>query len=322
MCYSAIVQQSLHVLARRFLATIDWGAYERLFADRADGQRLDIPRALDQYVLELSDREAHRSQELIAQYRDRIEAQWQQELFKQRTRVGDRSRELQAKETKAGRRDLEIGLRKAAALSEKLRRLRSSEVSEDDKRIFPRWYAPVIVEDGGNRVIRPMRYQCRIAGKPAVYDKRFPGTYNARRDSLNEFWAPLYGSHHAIIVVESFFENVPRHLYEKRELAPGETEQNAVLHFNPDSGVPMLIACLWSHWSGEGEPSLDSFAAITDEPPPEILETGHTRCIVSIQERNVNDWLSPAGLTRTRLEEVLTDKVMPVYEHMVEQQAA
>jgi hypothetical protein len=44
---------------------------------------------------------------------------------------------------------------------------------------------------------------------------------NARRDNLNGFWSGAYGQHHGIIVVDSFFENVPRHLYEKRELAAG-----------------------------------------------------------------------------------------------------
>ena len=39
------------------------------------------------------------------------------------------------------------------------------------------------------------------------------------------------------------------------------------------------MACLWSHWSQKDEPELDLFAAITDEPPPEIAETGHQRCI-------------------------------------------
>jgi putative SOS response-associated peptidase YedK len=124
------------------------------------------------------------------------------------------------------------------------------------------------------------------------------------------------------MVVDSFFENVPRHLYEKRELAAGEQEENMVLHFNPNTGGPMLIASLWSHWTGAGEPSLDSFAAITDEPPREILETGHTRCIISIKEENVQDWLSPQGLPRQRLEQILTDKVMPLYEHVVEERAA
>jgi putative SOS response-associated peptidase YedK len=47
-----------------------------------------------------------------------------------------------------------------------------------------------------------------------------------------------------------------------------------VLHFNPNSGVPMTIACVWSHWTHESEPELYSFAAITDDPPPEVLATG------------------------------------------------
>jgi putative SOS response-associated peptidase YedK len=69
------------------------------------------------------------------------------------------------------------------------------------------------------------------------------------------------------MVIDSFYENVPKHLYEKRELAPGERESSTVLHFNPNSGEPMTIACLWSHWTHESEPELYSFAAITDEPP-------------------------------------------------------
>jgi hypothetical protein len=32
----------------------------------------------------------------------------------------------------------------------------------------------------------------------------------------------VYGKNHGIIVIDSFYENVPKHLYEKRELAAGE----------------------------------------------------------------------------------------------------
>lgn len=48
----------------------------------------------------------------------------------------------------------------------------------------------------------------------------------------------------------------PRHLHEKRELALGERESNMVLHFNPNTGAPMTVACLWSHWTHETEPDL------------------------------------------------------------------
>ncbi len=322
MCYSAIIQQSLLTLARRFDATIDWSAYENVLAQRAQGQKLDITRGLDEYILGLADSGAQRSQQLITQYRARVESEWQQELFKQRKRLVDRERELALKETKTGRKDAQIARRKVEQLSDKLKRLRMPQIDEEDNRIFPRWYAPVIVNDGGRRVLRPMRYQCRLAGKPAFYDKKFPGTYNARRDSLDNYWSPVFGKHHGILVVDSFFENVPRHLYERRELAAGEAEENRVLHFNPDTGTPMIIACLWSHWEQAGEASLDSFAAITDEPPQEILITGHTRCIISIKEANVRDWLSPEGLSKQRLEEILSDKVTPLYRHVVEEREA
>jgi len=36
----------------------------------------------------------------------------------------------------------------------------------------------------------------------------------------------------------------------------------------------------------------------------------------------VQDWLSPQGLPRQRLKQILTDKVMPLYEHVVEERAA
>jgi hypothetical protein len=39
----------------------------------------------------------------------------------------------------------------------------------------------------GKRVVRAMRYGCRTSGKPANYDVRYPGTYNARRDNLEGF---------------------------------------------------------------------------------------------------------------------------------------
>jgi hypothetical protein len=46
--------------------------------------------------------------------------------------------------------------------------------------IFPLSYAPVLIAEEGRTVIKPMRYTCRLAGKPADVEKRFPGIYNAR----------------------------------------------------------------------------------------------------------------------------------------------
>lgn len=51
---------------------------------------------------------------------------------------------------------------------------------------------PVMVMENGRRAIKLMRYQCRPAGKPAFYDEKCPGTYNARMDNLRGFWKGQY----------------------------------------------------------------------------------------------------------------------------------
>ena len=106
-----------------------------------------------------------------------------------------------------------------------------------------------------------------MAGKPATYDERYPGTYNARRDNLEGFWSDVYGTQHGVMVVNSFYENVANHVFERRELAPDEKPKNLVLHFNPQPPLEMLVACLWSHWTHKSDPDLYSFAAVTDDPP-------------------------------------------------------
>ena len=138
-----------------------------------------------------------------------------------------------------------------------------------------------------------MRYQCRLAGKPAFYDSKFPGTYNARRDNLEGFWKSLFGRSHGVMLVNAFYENVARHNVEGRALRAGEKPQNVVLEFKPRPAQDMLVACLWSRWSAPGEPDLLSFAAITDEPPPEVAAAGHDRCIIPIRPENLRCLAEP-----------------------------
>lgn len=162
-----------------------------------------------------------------------------------------------------------------------------------------------------------MRYTYRLSGKPANYDVRYPGTYNVRRDNLEGYWNSVYGKNHAVMVVTGFYENAPRHLFEHRELKEDERESNVVLQFNPRPAIEMTIACLWDEWTKPGEPSLLSFAAVTDEPPEEIAATGRKRCITALKDPNVAEWLAPNGVPRSRLEELLSDKERPYYEHRI-----
>ena len=317
MCYSARVVQKFEHLSRHYGAEVDWESFREIYMRRADGENIKMSRELDRnYLHPVTD-----TQRLTREYIDRYVAnktsEWETEIFTQRRRLGNAERSLALKETKKAREEVRIATKKVTALLERLADLRRSEPAEEDDRIFPAMYVPLIVTENGRRVIKPMRYACRLAGKPADYDQRFPGTYNARRDSLTGFWNNVYGRRHGLMVVSGFYENVPRHLYDRRELQAGQAAQNLVLEFNPKPSIEMLMACLWDRWTGAGSQDLYSFAAITDEPPQEIAATGHQRCIIALKDENLSEWLSPAQVGKDRLEAILSAKEAPYYEHRV-----
>jgi putative SOS response-associated peptidase YedK len=239
----------------------------------------------------------------------------EQELFKQRKRLADAERTLQTKVTKAATESQRIATDKIAWTKGKLEDLQRTELKPRDSRIFPGHYAPVMVMEDGQRVVKPMRYQCRIAGKPASYDVKYPGTYNARRDNLEGFWKPCFGQTHGILLVEVFYENVSKAKFEGTLLETHERDENVVLEFRPSNGELMHVACLWSRWSAPDEPDLLSFAAITDEPPPEIAAAGHDRCIIPIKPEHIDAWLNPDASDLAAMYAVLDDRDRPYYEH-------
>jgi putative SOS response-associated peptidase YedK len=315
MCYSAQVRQNIHELARRYGANIAYDMFAQLFRRRLEGEDIKATRALEENFAEpKSDLERQIKADIDA-YRAKRVSEWETDLFKQRKRVVDAERSLQTKETRKAREDIRIGNKKIADYLERLADARRSDPKEKDSRIFPMVYAPVIAQIDGRLQVVPMRYGCRLAGKPANYDVRFPGTYNARRDSLDGFWREVIGRNHAILVIRGFFENVPTHRYERRELKPGEKETNTVLAFQPQPPVDMVVACLWDHWQKPGEPDLWSFAALTDEPPAEIAQTGHERCVIALKESNALEWLS--GVSRERAEAILSEREALYYQHRI-----
>lgn len=114
------------------------------------------------------------------------------------------------------------------------------------------------------------------------------------------------------MVVNAFFENVSRHKAEHRELAAGEQEENVGLELRPNPPHDMLVACLWSFYERAG---LYSFAAITEEPPPEIAAAGHDRCIIPIKPENLAAWLEPNPGNLAAMHAILDDRDRPYFEH-------
>ncbi|MGF6758283.1 SOS response-associated peptidase family protein [Paraburkholderia sp. GAS42] len=315
MCYSAQIQADYRKFVRMFGATMSLKEFARLFFERAEGSKAKIPKAMEDAFSEPQSDAEREVKALIDRFNAEQVAKLEQDLFKQRTRLADAERSLQTKVTKAAAESQRIATDKIAWTRGKLDDIQRTEPKAPDSRIFPGHYAPVMVMENGQRVIKPMRYQCRIAGKPASYDVKFPGTYNARRDSLEGFWKPLFGYSHGILVVNAFYENVSRAKMEGRNVAKGERDENVVLEFRPNPAHDMLVACLWSRWSAPGEPDLLSFAAITDEPPPEISAAGHDRCVIPIKPENLDAWLNPNASDLAALYAILDDRDRPYYEH-------
>lgn len=315
MCYSAQIRADYRDYTRLFGAHLSIKEFVKLFYGRQEA-KLKIPKALEAaFERDASTPEELEIRGLIEAFKADRAMALEQELFAQRKRLADAERTLQTKQTKSALDSQRIATAKISKARLDLEDLRRTELLDRDSRIFPGVYAPVMVVRDGQKVVLPMRYQCRPAGRPASYDVQYPGTYNARRDNLEKFWRGHFGVTHGIMIVNAFYENVKRHDMEHRELAPDEKPENVVLEFKPNPPQDMLVACLWSHWTQDGEPDLLSFAAITDEPPPEVAAAGHDRCIIPIKPEHVDAWLNPDPSNLRALYDILDDRAPAYYEH-------
>jgi putative SOS response-associated peptidase YedK len=321
MCYSAQVIQMVRKLNRQLGIRLDYDEVERLFFRRLDDPSLNISRGFEANFEDPTTDQERRIKSAIDEHRARLSSKVEKDLFTQKTRLVNAERSLTQKETKKAREDVRIATTKIETLTGKLGNLRNTEPNEEDNRIFPFVYTGVIVKKDGQNLLTPMRYHCRPAGKPAYLDRQFPGLYNARRDNLEKFWSEQFGSHHAILVVESFYENVKRHTMERRQLAAGETEENIVLQFKPEPAQTLYVACLWSNWTDPKEQGLRGFAAITDDPPPDVSAAGHDRCIINLKAEHVEAWLTPQNHSIAELQSLLSDRAIPVFQHEVEKAA-
>lgn len=307
MCYSAQIRAEYKQFVRMFGAVLNIRAFSKLYFERQSDPKIKIPKAMDALFLDPQSEEEREIKGLIDAFNAEQASKLEQELFKQRKRLADAERSLQVKTTKKATDDVRIAADKIERTRGKLADLNRAELLPRDSRFFPGVYAPVLIWEDGQRVVKPMRFQCRPPGKPAFYDTKFGGSYNARKDNLEStFWRGTFGVAHGILPVSAFYENVDR------------DGANAVLEFRPQPTQDMLVACLWSRWlppAGSDEPELLSFAAITDEPPPEVAAAGHDRCIVPIRPENIDAWLQPDSADLSALYAILDDRERPYYEH-------
>jgi putative SOS response-associated peptidase YedK len=308
MCYSAMVVANWKQFVSRTGIRISLREFAKLAEERArDAVEFKLPRGFDREFANPQNDDESAVKAEIDRYREVQTSKLEQEIFAQRKRLADAERKLAEKETKAAAEDKRIAGNKVLQALDRLTLLKNDAPHPNDYRIFPGNYAPIIVMRDGEKVMIPARYLCRLPGAPAFMDRQLSGNYNARRDNLTKFWRGQFGNTHAVMVVESFFENVT-----------GKDGQNEVLRFVPRPAGLMWIACLYAEWldpkTGE---TLVSFAAITDEPPPEVAAVGHDRMIVSLAPEAVDLWLTPKGRSLEELQAILDMRDRPYYEHQI-----
>ena len=307
MCYSAQVRANYQKLIRQYGAIMSIEEFAKLYFFDPAKARPKTPKGMDDAFAKGNTPAEREVWAAISAWDAEASAKWEKELFQQTTRLNNAQRALESKPTKKAQEDARIATNKIAIAREKLSDLKRIEPLPRDERIFPGVYAPVMVMENGRRVIKPMRYQCRLPGWNEATERQYPGTYNARRDKLETSWRDLFGHQHGLIVADVFYENV--------EDVEG---RNQVLAFTPRTGDPMLIACLWSRSPGKaGEPDLLSFAAITDDPEPEVADAGHDRTVVNIKPEHIDAWLNPDPANLGAMQEIFDDRRHPFYEYTV-----
>jgi putative SOS response-associated peptidase YedK len=308
MCYSAQVESKWKRYVRDMEAQISLPDFHELALRRlSDSSQFRLPRGFDLEFAAPQTQHERAIKDLIDQYRQAQVTKVETEIFAQKKRLADAERKLAVKETKAAIESKRIAGTKIKQGLGTLALLTDDRPDADDYRIFPRTYAPIILMRGGEKVMVPARYLLRQPGKPPFMDDKLSGNYNARRDNLTRFWRPQFGATHAVMAIESFYENVM-----------GQEGQNQVLHFIPRPAGVMLIACLFAEWSDfkTGEKLL-SFAAVTDEPPEEVSAAGHDRMVIRLTPENVDRWLTPQGRSDEELQAILSERQPAYYEHRV-----
>ena len=308
MCYSAQLQAAYMRYLRETGCEMDIDQFVEIFGARVSDSSIRIPRAIERWFDAPKNDAERKIKEYIDEYRSAELTKLEREVFAQKKRLADAERTLAAKPTNAAAESQRIATNKIEQALARIERLKAEKPHPDEARIFPLHFAPIVMQVGAKRLMRLARYHCRKPGEAAFIDRKLPGLYNARRDSLGKYWKGLFGASHAVMLADSFFENVDR------------DGKNQVLHFVPRPAGTMMIACLFAEWrenNNSGGPPLLSFAAITDEPPPEVAAAGHDRMIINLKPEHLDAWLSPQGRSQDELQRILSDRQAPYYEHEV-----
>lgn len=307
MCFSAQIEMQFDEYVKMTGAEIDYDQFKEIYGAGVSDASIKPIRALDLRFARPKNAAELELRNLVMQLRAVRIAKLDEKIKEQRELLAAAQAKMATKPTKAAAKDLEVKPRNIKGFENRKELLQKWEPTVRDDRVYSFESAPIVMMVDGKPKVRLARYHCRQNGMPASIDKEKDGLYNARRNNLDRWWRNEFGSTHALLLVRSFYENVR-----------DAENKNKLLHFTPNPAGLMLIACVYSVWQDPagGRPLL-SFAAVTDEPPPEVKAAGHDRMIINIQPENVHRWLTPEGRSDDELQAILSDRQRPYYAHEV-----
>ncbi len=301
MCYSAMVQQNVKALSLKFGARVDLDFFEELYTERLKGQSLTLSPQLDaSFLSDLNTPQEKKIASLIQEWQRHEKEKLQETLIKQKERLSAAEEKLKIKPTKNALNEQRIATDKIQWLQKKIETLEtnSAETKATEGRIFPFHYAPLLIVHQGERLIRPYRYHLRPHTEGPEFDRKFDGTYNVRRDSLDRvaWWKRIYGKNHGLLVVTRFYENVFDH----------RSNKNHVIEFTPHVRE-LFVPCLYDE-NTMGKDSLHSFAILTDLPHPDVAKAGHERTLIHLNENRINDWINTTSPESKNFDLLLDDR--------------
>lgn len=179
MCYSAQCWTAYRLYTREFGARLSIRAFAELYGHkRRAAATIYTPKGMDDAFLTPESPEEAQIRSWIDELNAGEARKYEEQLFTQKTRQVAAERMLKIKVTKKTQEDLRISTNKIDQAQRKLDDLRRTEPKDRDSRIFPFWYAPVMVMEEGHLVVKPMRYHCRLPGWTPSMERKY-GTYNA-----------------------------------------------------------------------------------------------------------------------------------------------
>ncbi len=305
-----VVESDYKKLEQIFHAEVAEDAFVQLFNQRAKGSNLQLSRGIESNFVDHP-----KIKPLIEAYITRQRAVWQEELIESEAKLKEFEAKLAKKETKTALTEKDRLIKKISKTKFKLNKKEDGQLYPYDHRIYPLYYAGIIVAEGKKNVIRPMRFQIRPADKDASFDKD-SRLYKAKRESLTatyferiryhaktkSIWQPLFGKNHGILVVKSFHEFAES----------GKTKGFSLPQ-------PFFVPCLYDHWHGAGDlghgagTTLDSFAVITDQAPESVSAAGYHRSPIAMKANYLDAWLRPEGKSVDELQALLEDNQTASY---------